>query len=451
MHARSEMTRTPRLARLTALVTTLLLAVLGLSVPTAAQAASTYTVSGKITFPASAPSSVKQPINWSEPDYMNRGGVYLTLYKDQPGSSVGWELGTDDNVSYNPSTGAWAISGVPNGTYRLSVNVWLPKNGGVPGTSEKLTVNGKNVSAATTAIKEKAQLRPSIGSCVRSGDWAVSYAKNMSTGTSYQLEPQQSGWVQMEPRCVDGNDESKTSYGNYGIPDHAPAGTYTIYAEQNGTREYYTSEGRGSTKAADAARLEVKLWEGNTPQMLIGTKGPKISGTAAVGNKLTVNRGTWAPEAVPTLKYQWKLNGVAISGATRTTYTPTAADLGKKLTVTVSGKLADAEGLNVYSGAMTSAAATVDRGTLKTAKPKISGTTKVGKTLKLSRGSWTSGTSFTYRWYRSGKAISGATQTSYKLKSADAGKKITVKVTGKKSGYTTASRTSSSTAKIAKR
>jgi hypothetical protein len=47
-----------------------------------------------------------------------------------------------------------------------------------------------------------------------------------------------------------------------------------------------------------------------------------------------------------------------------------------------------------------------------------------------------------YRWLRDGKAISKATSKKYTLVAADRGKKITVTVTGKRSGYFTESETS---------
>ena len=46
---------------------------------------------------------------------------------------------------------------------------------------------------------------------------------------------------------------------------------------------------------------------------------------------------------------------------------------------------------------------------------------------------------------RNGKAIKKATKSSYKLVTADKGKKITVKVKGSKSGYTSVSKTSKPT------
>ncbi|MDR0431794.1 MAG: glycoside hydrolase family 3 C-terminal domain-containing protein [Bifidobacteriaceae bacterium] len=84
-------------------------------------------------------------------------------------------------------------------------------------------------------------------------------------------------------------------------------------------------------------------------------------------------------------------------------------------------------------------------GALSSATPKIKGTVKVGKTLKITKGTWTKGASFTYRWYANGKAIKGATKASLKLKAAQKGKKITVRVTGKLAGYNKVSKTSKAT------
>ncbi|MCW5950961.1 MAG: hypothetical protein KIT69_01690 [Propionibacteriaceae bacterium] len=86
----------------------------------------------------------------------------------------------------------------------------------------------------------------------------------------------------------------------------------------------------------------------------------------------------------------------------------------------------------------------------KAARPTISGTAKVGKTLKVKTGSWFPKPGFSYRWYRSGTAISGATKAGYKLTKADKGKRITVKVTGKRGGWETLSKTSKQTAKVKK-
>ena len=83
--------------------------------------------------------------------------------------------------------------------------------------------------------------------------------------------------------------------------------------------------------------------------------------------------------------------------------------------------------------------------------PTISGIRKVGSTLSAVPGTWgPAPVNLAYRWYRSGNAISDAYGAGYKLRSGDAGRSITVKVTGSKTGYTTASRTSGGTSAIAK-
>lgn len=81
--------------------------------------------------------------------------------------------------------------------------------------------------------------------------------------------------------------------------------------------------------------------------------------------------------------------------------------------------------------------------------PKITGKTKVGKKLTAKPGAWTpGGLTFKYQWFRGSKKIKGATAKTYKLKRADKGKKMKVKVTGKRAGYAKVSKTSKPTRKI---
>lgn len=62
---------------------------------------------------------------------------------------------------------------------------------------------------------------------------------------------------------------------------------------------------------------------------------PAIAGTARVGAILTAKPGTWTTGS--TLTYQWSADGTAIPGATASTFTPTGAQVGTRLTVTVTG------------------------------------------------------------------------------------------------------------------
>lgn len=67
----------------------------------------------------------------------------------------------------------------------------------------------------------------------------------------------------------------------------------------------------------------------------VNTVAPVASGTAIVGQTLSVTDGTWTGTAPITYTYQWKRNNVDIGGATNATYVLQAADLGKSIKCTV--------------------------------------------------------------------------------------------------------------------
>jgi hypothetical protein len=171
---------------------------------------------------------------------------------------------------------------------------------------------------------------------------------------------------------------------------------------------------------------------------------PAISGTAAVGSKLTAAPGTWSPSGVH-LAFQWLASGTPITGATGTTLVLGTAQSGKTISVQVTGYLAG----DVTSQATSKATAAVGKA-LTSATPKITGTAKVGSTLKVSTGTWTSGTTFTFQWLANGQAISGAKGSSLKLSSSVLGKRISVSVTGSKAGFTSKTVTSAQTAAVTK-
>ena len=185
---------------------------------------------------------------------------------------------------------------------------------------------------------------------------------------------------------------------------------------------------------------------GTLPASCLSAPVPTITGTAKVGSTLTATPGTWGPAPVA-LTYQWKANGVAITGATSATYKLAGAQAGKTITVTVTGTKA-----GYTAASKTSAAtATIAPGTLGPAPvPTITGTAKVSSTLTAVPGTWGPGSvALAYQWKANGVSITGATAATYKLAGAQAGKTVTVTVTGTKTGYTTKSKTSAATAVVA--
>ena len=83
------------------------------------------------------------------------------------------------------------------------------------------------------------------------------------------------------------------------------------------------------------------------------------------------------------------------------------------------------------------------------AVPTIAGTAAVGATLTAGTDTdEITNVSFGYQWLRNGKAISKATGKTYVPTTGDYGKRLSVKVTASKPGYTSSTRTSASTAVV---
>lgn len=162
------------------------------------------------------------------------------------------------------------------------------------------------------------------------------------------------------------------------------------------------------------------------------TEPPNIL-TSGYGHLAMVGRAAFnRPSGWPantTFSHVWKANGQTVSRAA--TYTPHPSRRGHTLQLELTGT--PPGGSPTTS---TSLPTTINYGRFSAPRPRVSGTLKVGRTLKASRGTWKpSATKYYYRWYRSTKVISGATKSSYKLTKADKGHRIRVRVVGRRDGY----------------
>jgi hypothetical protein len=138
-----------------------------------------------------------------------------------------------------------------------------------------------------------------------------------------------------------------------------------------------------------------------------------------------------------TVSYKWLANGKTISGATGSTYTPTATDFKKLITLQTT---VTQSGFPV--AVTTSSAKTVLGGIIPKPSITVSGTAKTGNRLTI-KTTVPSSTKATYQWLRNGKVIAGATKSIYTLQSADYKASISAKVTLTRLGYNTTSNTSS--------
>ena len=165
----------------------------------------------------------------------------------------------------------------------------------------------------------------------------------------------------------------------------------------------------------------------------VQTAAVSITGTPQVGATLTAvtDSAVWTPSDAK-LTYQWYRGKSKIKRATKSTYAPTAADVGKQLKVKVTGSKRGQKSSSVYSAKTAKVAA----GQVTTGSVTISGSFVVGSTLRVSTSGWApSKLTLKYQWYRGNSKIKGAVKSHYKLTRADQPATITVAVTASKSGY----------------
>lgn len=186
--------------------------------------------------------------------------------------------------------------------------------------------------------------------------------------------------------------------------------------------------------------------------------GPKLTtsskltatGTAKAGSTLTASDIVWDQQGA-TIAYQWyysygKSGAYEIFGATGKSFKVAASWAGYALSVRATGSL---EGFGDTTLVSASTKTVPYLGTIKAKTPKLTGTFKVGKTIKVSVGSWSpKGLTYDYVWKLNGKAYTQTAKGSFKLPKAAKGKKVTVTVGGYKDGYKYVAKTSKSSAKV---
>jgi hypothetical protein len=165
---------------------------------------------------------------------------------------------------------------------------------------------------------------------------------------------------------------------------------------------------------------------------------PAISGTASVGSVLTASTGSWSSTPTSYI-YSWhRCNTAGASciniGVSSNKYALVAADQGKTLRVGVTATDAVGSGkATSLPSVVVATSSTFSTAPQNTARPAISGTAQVGKTLTASNGTWTaSPTSYAYQWQSCDSAgatcvaISGATGSTRLLATSDQGHTLRV-------------------------
>ena len=151
-----------------------------------------------------------------------------------------------------------------------------------------------------------------------------------------------------------------------------------------------------------------------------------IAGEAKVGQELTST--VTDADGVPDngVRYQWFADGVAINGAIGATYTPTPADKGKNITVSVgyTDQAGHAESVtSTPTDLVKGSTGQTSNGTLL-----INGDPYTGRTLTatIDDADGLPDSGIRYQWFADGVLINNATGANYTLTPAERGKNITV-------------------------
>ena len=165
---------------------------------------------------------------------------------------------------------------------------------------------------------------------------------------------------------------------------------------------------------------------------------PSVVGTARAGSQVTGSSGTWAATGTISYSYKWYrcddagTTCTAITDAALPTYLLQPADVGKTVEFTVTAK--DASGTAVATASLIGPVAPPSQ-LASIGRPVVTGAPKVGSTLSVSGGIWTTTpSSFAYAWQRcdtSGRTcvpIAGGTSATYVPVAADAGHTLVVRV-----------------------
>jgi hypothetical protein len=194
------------------------------------------------------------------------------------------------------------------------------------------------------------------------------------------------------------------------------------------------------------------LAAGATAAAPVNTAPPTVSGTAKVGQTLTVSNGTWS-NSPTSYTYQWQrcsssTSCTDIANAVGQSYVVRQADGGLRLRAQVNA--INADGKTTASSDLTSVVPATGA-PVNTVRPSVTGDAIVGNTLTAETGSWTNTpTSYAYHWvqcdYLGGSCIPipGATGKTYGVRLADVSGRLRVDVTAKNASGSTTRRSTAS-------
>ena len=358
-------------------------------------------------------------LNWTS----NPSAVTYEVFRD--GASIA--------TGITPSTFSYNFTGMsPAVVYKLGVRATY-----LSGTGATLRTDLQELSFTTLtnpALSPSATTSPTI---------TLPYALNPIVGATltatvgvWTSVPAVSSYTQQWQRSSDGGTSNFIDIAG------ATALTYVVTASDVGfpLRIRVTATNANGSSAPQPSSATLAGAAGYNVSV------PTIRGNYVVGQTLESTDGTWSSPYTITLSFQWKRDGVNITGALSPTYVVQAADIGTVTTVQVTA--------STLQGSL--AVTSPSRGTVTAVNnlvlPTISGTVRVGSTLTVAQGTWLNAVNgITQQWQSSSdsttwNAIAGATSTTYVLTGAESGLYIRAQVFGNFTSGSTAYKTTANTA-----
>lgn len=368
------------------------------------------------------------------------------------------KLVTDDDGSHwdqvsaatTASNGTYSL-GAPAGTYRLEFaddagglyrTEYYNDSSTVEGASDQVLGAG-GLTARNAVLAARANIKGTVtgpSGSAAAGVTVRAYQQTFEEGTSY--------WSSVAT--------VKTSAsGDYAIP--VRDGTYRLgFSTADGSlvTEYY--QNKATVKLGEDVVVAGADVVGKNAQLAVGAG---ISGTVAVPDgedfdpsvtayRLDTTDGSWSRyDEVPADDGRYVISAPA--GTYRVKFAVNQ-DIFDPIYYGPADAFGEAHDIVVGADQIVpNISATFGPTVANAVAPTVTGTPAVGRLLTAVAGSWTpSGVGFTYQWLRGGSPISGATSASYTVVTADAGKRLSVKVTAVRSGYRRLSLTSVGTATV---
>ncbi|TCI99685.1 M1 family aminopeptidase [Aeromicrobium sp. IC_218] len=328
--------------------------------------------------------------------------------------TTGWPDGT--SFAYQWFVNGSAVPGATSASYTPTVEaVGLPVS--VRATGTLAGFNPTSATSAATPVTVRGTMvtaTPTIEGTLRAGEPLTVSPGTWTPGTVFTYAWRNNG----------------TAITGATGPVYHPTAGQVVTVTVTGTRSGFTTASATSA-ATDAVPAGPALEK---------TPTPVLTGTPKVGAPFEPVLGEWDTGTV--LTFQWAANGTNITGGAGTgaTITPTAAQLGRTLMLTVTGTK---PGLAPVTRTTESASAPIETGSqVLQPTPTIGGPARAQSPVVGDPGTWDGGTTRTYQWYVDGTAVDGATGTSYTPTLEQIGRALTFEVTSTRVGYASVTRTS---------